>query len=151
MTLYCHHAIIDAVCPDRGNDCHRNRPRRVSPRRSITRARRTTHLQKLCSAVPPTISTRVPRPESSRRAFHPYHQQLHRSAFHADARSLMMSIANRCAAVDVRSLIPDRHEGRNPSGSGCGCSQQSDQAKRINKCAIDCHPTLRVVRWDCAE
>ena len=59
-------------------------------------------------------------------------------------------LPNHCAAVDVRSLIPDRQEGRNPSRSGCGCSQQSDQAKCINKCAIDCHPTLRVVRSDSA-
>jgi len=59
-------------------------------------------------------------------------------------------LPNHCAAVDVRSLIPDRQEGRNPSRSGCGCSQQSDQAKCINKCAIDCHPNLRVVRSDSA-
>jgi PAS domain-containing protein len=35
-------------------------------------ARTTSHLQKLCCAVPPSISRRAPRPESSRRAFHPY-------------------------------------------------------------------------------
>ncbi len=39
MTLYCHCASINAVCHDRGGHCHRNRPGRVSPRRSITHRR----------------------------------------------------------------------------------------------------------------
>src|SRR3984885_5261562 len=39
MTLSCHCASINAVCHDRGGHCHRNRPGRVSPRRSITHRR----------------------------------------------------------------------------------------------------------------
>jgi quinol monooxygenase YgiN len=40
LTLYCHHACINAVCQDRRNHRHRNRPGRVSPWRSIAYRRR---------------------------------------------------------------------------------------------------------------